>query len=137
MLVQILVLDGTVTINTPDINPIQGAIELPTNVIVPEQTTAQVCQGDRETVARNGLNITGKGGIPPAPDLPLSSLNTSIDGETDTVSVIPEPIATSIGKIQPARGIKVSEDGKITLTAYRTNSAGDRLPDKRNCDRRA
>jgi len=126
-------LDGTVTINTPDINLIQEVTELPNNIVEPEQTTAQACQVDRESAAKNRLNIVGKGGIPPTPDLPLNSLNTLIDGETNTISTIPPAIATSQGAIQPARGIKVSESGKITLTAYRTDNAGDRLPEKRNC----
>ena len=119
-------LDGTVTINTPDINPIQGATELPTNVIVPEQTTAQACQANREIAAQNGLNITGRGGILPEPGSPLDSQNIIGDSDNSN-SAIPAPIETAQGKIQPARGIKVTESGQIILTAYRTNNAGDRL----------
>ncbi|MDJ0572303.1 MAG: hypothetical protein QNJ53_25115 [Pleurocapsa sp. MO_192.B19] len=127
-------LDGTVNINTPDINPIQGATELPSNIVEPEQTTAQACQANREIAAKNGLTITGKGGIPAEPGLPLDSLNVSINGETNPTSAIPQPIATSIGKIQPARGIKVTESGEIILTAYRTNNSGERIPEiKPNC----
>ncbi|MDJ0569550.1 MAG: filamentous hemagglutinin N-terminal domain-containing protein [Pleurocapsa sp. MO_192.B19] len=104
------------------------------NLIDSEQTTAQACQANREAAAMNGLNITGKGGIPPEPGLPLNSLNVSINGETNPTSAIPEPIKTSQGKIQPARGIKVTESGEIILTAYRTNNSGDRIPEiKRNC----
>jgi len=47
--------------------------------------------------------------------------------------MVGKAIATSQGAIQPARGIKVSKSGKISLTAYRTNDAGDRLPEQRNC----
>ena len=119
-------LDGTVTINTPDINPIQGATELPTNVIVPEQTTAQACQANREIAAQNGLNITGRGGILPEPGLPLNSQNIIVNGD-DLNSAIPAPVKTSQGKIQLARGIKVTEDGTVILTPYRTNNAGVRL----------
>jgi hypothetical protein len=36
--------------------------------------------------------------------------------------------------IQPARGIKITEDGGVILTAYPTNNAGERLPEGRiNC----
>lgn len=128
-------LDGTVTINTPDINPIQGATELPTNVIVPEQTTAQACQANREIAAQNGLNITGRGGILPEPGLPLNSQNIIVNGD-DPNSAIPAPVKTARGKIQLARGIKVTEDGTVILTPYRTNNAGVRLPEiNSNCDR--
>ncbi len=129
-------LDGTVSIFTPDINPVQGATELPNNVVEPEQTTQQACRANRDGTAENGLVIKGKGGVPPAPDLPLNSQSISINGEIDpTISAIPEPIETSIGKIQPARGIKISKDGRVTLTAYRTNNAGERIPEiKANCN---
>ncbi|MEO0013511.1 MAG: hypothetical protein RLZZ535_1900, partial [Cyanobacteriota bacterium] len=46
-------LDGTVNIDTSDINPVQGATELPSNVVEPEQTTAQTCEAGRGT-ANNG-----------------------------------------------------------------------------------
>ncbi len=130
-------LDGTVDIITPDVNPLQGATELPTNIVVPEQTTTQACQANREAAASNGLTIKGKGGVPPAPHLPLNSHNITINGEnTDSTASIPQPIETSQGKIQPARGITVTKDGRVILTAYRTNNQGDRLPPESiNCDR--
>ena len=121
-------LDGTVTINTPDINPIQGVTELPTNIVVPEETTQQACQANREIAAKNAFSIEGRGGIIPEPGLPLNSNNIYVNGEDDSTSSIPAPIETAQGKIQPARGIKVTEDGTITLTAYRTNNAGQRIP---------
>ncbi|WP_019504487.1 filamentous hemagglutinin N-terminal domain-containing protein [Pleurocapsa sp. PCC 7319] len=120
-------LDGTISISTPDINPIQGVTELPTNVVEPERTVAQACQANREATAKNSFTINGKGGIPAEPGLPLNSLNVSINGETNRTSAIPQPIETSIGKIQPARGIKVTDSGEVILTAYRTNNSGDRL----------
>jgi large exoprotein involved in heme utilization and adhesion len=160
----ILGLDGTVNINTPDINPVQGATELPSNVIEAEQTTEQACQANREAAARNNLIINGKGGIPPTPDLPLTSQNIIVIGQytddtyitpqpvktsqvpltsqntiaigqyTDDTYTTPEPVKTSQGMIQPARGIKVTEDGGVILTAYPTNNAGERIPEGRvNC----
>ena len=126
-------LDGTVDITTPDINPIQGATELPSNLVVPEQTTAQVCQSDREVAAQNGLTVKGKGGVPPAPDSPLDSQDITIEEEyTDSISVTAQPVETSKGKIQPARGIRETEKGVI-LTAYRTSNSGDRIIETRNC----
>jgi len=126
-------LDGTISISTPDLNPVQGAIELPTNVVAPEQTTAQACQANREIAAKNGLNITGKGGILAEPGLPLNSLNVTVNGKTNPTSTIPAPIETHQGKIQPARGVEITESGEVILTAYRTNNAGDRITEIRNC----
>ncbi|MGL6343421.1 MAG: hypothetical protein ACRC80_30305, partial [Waterburya sp.] len=67
--------------------------------------------------------------------VPLTSQNIIVIGQyTDDTYTTPEPIKTSKGKIQLARGIKVSEDGRVILTAYPTNNAGERLPKGRiNC----
>ena len=127
-------LDGNVSLDVPDVSSLEGATELSVNMVDPGETTAQACNANRQTTAKNGLVIKGKGGVPPAPDLPMDSGNIIIGGEIDnsystgSVSVLPKPIVTSRGEIQPARGIKVTEQGKVTLTAYRTNNKGDRLP---------
>jgi len=127
-------LDGTIAISTPGINPVQGAAQLSTNIVVPEETSQQACQADRETAANNGLNITGKGGILPAPELPLNSLNVIVNGKDNSASTTPAPVETAKGRVRPARGAKISEAGEIVLTAYRTNNAGERLMEiKRNC----
>ena len=124
---------------TPQFPP---ALQNIPQIFSPEQTTAQACSVNRESTAQNGLTVKGKGGILPAPDLPFDSQNVSINGEFNPISTIPEPIETSQGKIQPARGIKVTESGEVILTAYRTNNQGDkpngmasqRLPEiKPNC----
>ncbi|MEN9519769.1 MAG: hypothetical protein RLZZ381_2357 [Cyanobacteriota bacterium] len=126
-------LDGIVSIFTPDINPVQGATELPSNTVEPEQTTAQTCQAGRGT-ANNGLAIAGKGGVTPAPDAPLNSENIISAEQNPAAYAIPEPIETSQGKIQPARGITVTKSGHIVLTAYPTNNAGERIPNLPNCN---
>ncbi len=130
---QVSGLDGTINISTPDINPVQGATELPTNVVTPEETSQQACEANRELAAKNGFSINGKGGIVPDPGDPLETLNVYVEGESTSAQALPPPIETALGKIQPARGIKVTESGEIILTAYRTNNAGDRIPEKRNC----
>jgi large exoprotein involved in heme utilization and adhesion len=131
----VLGFDGSVNINTSDINPVQGATELPSNIVEARQTADQTCSADRDGKATNGLAIAGKGGVPPAPDTPLNSENIISSEQNSAAFAIPQPIETSQGKIQPARGIKVSKSGKISLTAYRTNNAGERIPEiKPNCN---
>lgn len=127
--------NGTVNINTPDTSVIQTDLNLPRNLIQTDQTNAQACRSDRESAAKNGLNITGKGGIVPDPALPLNSLNVIANNENATTSTIPAPIETAQGKIQLARGVQVTESGEVILTAYRTNNSGERLPETRNCGR--
>ena len=112
-------------------NPIVSAVDIDSSIkVVPldsEQTLAQACQIRRQANAKSGLTIEGKGGIVPEPGLPLNSLNVSVAGEDNSSGAIPEAIATSKGKIQPARGVKVANNGEIVLTAYRTDNAGQRI----------
>ena len=121
-------LDGRVAITTPDVNPVQGTTELPSSVVEAEQTTAQACRSDGESAVKNGLTVKSKGGVPPAPDLPLNSETIMVNGKDTGTEIIqtqyPEikPIPTSQGDIFPAQGIVVTEDGKVILTAYRTDS---------------
>jgi large exoprotein involved in heme utilization and adhesion len=124
--------DGSVNINISDVNPVQGTTELPSNVVEATQTADQNCSADSEGKATNGLAIAGRGGVTPPPDAPLNSEN--ISNENSAQASIPEPIETAQGKIQPARGIKFTKDGRIILTAYPTNNAGERIPEvKNNC----
>jgi filamentous hemagglutinin family protein len=111
-------------------------IEPSLNIVEPEQITEQVCQGNRATETKNGLVINGKGGVSAPPDQPLTSQNLLINGEVTSAYPIPEPIETSKGKIQLARGIRVTKDGRVILTPYPTNNAGERIPEGRiNCGR--
>jgi large exoprotein involved in heme utilization and adhesion len=121
-------LDGTISITTPGVNPVQGATELPNTPVEPEQTTAQACSVNQETGKPNGLTVKGKGGVPPAPDLPLNSQAIIFNGKDVTTQTnqdqYPEikPIPTSKGDIIPAQGVIVTEDGRVILTAYRTDT---------------
>nr|WP_263858132.1 filamentous hemagglutinin N-terminal domain-containing protein [Waterburya agarophytonicola] len=128
-------LDGTVNVNILNFNPIQGVTELPNNVVESGETVAQSCSTNRAITTQNSFTIKGKGGIIPLPGLPLNSAGVIVDGEVDeTVFAIPQPITTSQGEIQPARGIQVTEKGEVILTAYQTNNSGDRISEiKRNC----
>ena len=134
-------LDGNVVIKSLDRDSIAQPGELQSGVIEIEQTTAQVCQSNREVAAKNTFTIKGKGGVPAASESPLNSDNilfsndeasTSLD-HRPSQSTTPQVIETGRGKIQLARGIKVTESGDIVLTAYRTNNAGERIPERRNC----
>jgi len=126
-------LDGTVSITILEPDPIRGTAQLPINVIEPQQTTEQTCSVNQETGKANGLTVKGKGGVPPAPDLPLDSQAIMFNGQDVTTQTnqaqYPEikPIPTSKGDIIPAQGVVVTKDGRVILTAYRTDS-NSRVP---------
>ena len=126
-------LDGNVVIRSLDRDSIGQPRELQDSVIEIEQTTAQVCQANREAAAKNAFTIEGRGGVSPTPDSPLESLIILGSDRTASQSLEPQAIETSKGKIQLARGIEVTKSGKVRLTAYRTNNAGERIPERRNC----
>ena len=132
-------LDGSISINIPDVNALQRDTELPRNLVETEETVAQACRSDRVSGKVNGLNIKGKGGVPPEPTAPMDSDAILVDGEI--INLHPQiqsqnikPIATSIGNIYPAKGVITTELGETILTAYPTNGFDLRTPHiKANC----
>ncbi|WP_448572432.1 two-partner secretion domain-containing protein [Trichothermofontia sp.] len=120
---------GIVEIQTPDIDPSQGLVELPENVVDPAALiAANACvQGQQSEFV-----ITGRGGLPPTPQEPLAQ------GVAPTGWI--EPVAPQVGSreaqvaprhpgtkapraerppIVPAQGWVVTERGEILLTASR------------------
>ena len=126
-------LDGTVSINTPDLNPIQGATELPTNVVEPDQTVAQACAASRNASGANSFVVKGKGGVPPLPTAPIDLEMIRINGElvanpTNTAMNSSYAIPTSQGYITPARGVIKTADGQIILTSVPISGHTSRTP---------
>ena len=109
--------DGEVTLNTPDTNSIQGANELPTNIIEPNQNVAQACANRRDRGLASNFVIKGRGGVPNSPVAPLGSEVITVNGEVANNSHNSYAIPTSYGYITPARGIIKTAEGKIILTA--------------------
>ncbi|MDJ0588797.1 MAG: filamentous hemagglutinin N-terminal domain-containing protein [Pleurocapsa sp. MO_226.B13] len=126
-------IDGSVTINTPDINTKTGIRDLPVNAIAPEETVQQTCSATNVTGV-SSLSLQGKGGIPAEPTDVMTSDNIlaadrfsqsdrtnskpdSLVGSTtsSTNSDYP-PIITAYGAIYPARGLIVTDTGEIILT---------------------
>jgi filamentous hemagglutinin family protein len=116
-------LSGTVTINTPDINPSQGLTELPENVTDPSDKIA-------ENACQRGVNstfvVTGRGGLPSSPNQSLKTDNVRVDLVEPTTSTsnsqsakINQPIVDTTSKqIIPARGWVYNNKGEVVLTAY-------------------
>lgn len=64
---------GVVVINTPNLDPSSGLVELPTEVVEVAGLTVG-CQADQG----NRLVVVGRGGLPPSPDEPLSGESTTL-----------------------------------------------------------
>ena len=142
--------DGSITINTPDINTKSGIRDLPVNAIAPEETVQQTCSATNVTGV-SSLSLKGKGGIPVEPtdittsDNILSAGQFSQSDRTDskpdslvgsttssTNSDYP-PIITAYGAIYPARGLIVTDTGEIILTRSANQRTSKSLNTTSNC----
>ncbi|NJO66044.1 MAG: S-layer family protein [Richelia sp. RM2_1_2] len=117
-------LNGEITLNTPNVDPSQGTIELPQTIIDPDALIAQ-----NPCLQRGGSEfiVTGKGGIPLSPN--QVQLNAV---EVDLIE--PAPLTTqtqptlnfnhqsnpNLSKIVPAQGWVV-EGNEVILTADAVN----------------
>ncbi|GET43267.1 two-partner secretion domain-containing protein [Microseira wollei] len=132
-------LQGTVGINTPDVDPSSGLIELPANFV---DITGQIVQ-DCPTGTRfadNEFFITGRGGIPPTPREALSHNAIEVDWVTPTPNPqvqegrgageqggrgagkppIPTEIVEATGWVRGANGEIILTANPPTATPYET-----------------
>ena len=63
-------LQGTVTFSASGVNPAQGLVELPQNIVAP---AALIAANPCTKGAESAFTVTGKGGVPSSPDDTLSS----------------------------------------------------------------
>ncbi|TAH26385.1 MAG: S-layer family protein, partial [Oscillatoriales cyanobacterium] len=113
-------LQGAVTFSTAGVNPAQGLVELPQNVVDP---TALIVANPCIEGSENEFSITGKGGVPPNPNDVLSSDSAqfswveSARGESQKTEVKkPEREIQPMAMI-PAQGWVMNAQGQVTLVA--------------------
>jgi filamentous hemagglutinin family protein len=137
---------GVVEINTPDVDPSQGLVELPENVVDRSQQISAACEQFRG----NELVITGRGGLPEAANQPLRGQSvwqdlrlteewSTVDrqqAEDSTQQSYPTSsplLPTSDSVIREAQGWTIDENGQVRLVEYateqRVHQARDRLTD--------
>ena len=125
---------GEVTLNTPDVDPTTGVVELPSTPIDAEALIAQTpCALDNGRIASgSSFTITGRGGLPPSADDPLVNTTRIVEWEpierptAQDESQSTEPASLVVLRdrptpnrppIQPIQGWVKAPDGTITLTA--------------------
>jgi filamentous hemagglutinin family protein len=122
---------GTVDINTLDIDPRRGLLELPTSVVEVSRLVASNCGA---IAGKNGSSFTytGRGGLPLSPDDPLTSdvvwsdtrLTNIRSGEMSSASTSkPKKQTTSGIAIIPATGWVFNNKGEVTLIASQSETA--------------
>ncbi|WP_448265500.1 two-partner secretion domain-containing protein [Nostoc sp. DSM 114159] len=117
-----IVATGQVTLDTPDVNPSSGLVNLPT---VPVDTqVAQTCQAGGN-LAKSSFTITGRGGLPPNPGEALNTDAVHVDlvslnpkSDRSNRSFVPSKITTPAPEpIVEATGLALNEKGEVVLTA--------------------
>ncbi len=116
-------LQGTVTFSASGVNPGQGLVELPQNVVNPAALiAANPCTKGTESA----FSVTGKGGVPPSPDDTLSNaaspwtwVEEAGSSATDKVPDVTDRQAREIParEVVPARGWVVNARGEVMLVA--------------------
>jgi filamentous hemagglutinin family protein len=116
-------LNGTVTVNTPDVDPNRGLVNLPA---VPLETeVSQVCQ-PRTAENQSSFTIIGRGGLPPNPRTePLSGDAVQVDWVTlkprtqnrSSPEVTTNPTPATPAAIVEAQGWVRNAKGEVVLTA--------------------
>jgi large exoprotein involved in heme utilization and adhesion len=134
-------LQGTVTFSASGVNPAQGLVELPQNIVAPAALiAANPCTKGTESA----FTATGKGGVPPSPDDTLSSAaspwtwveeaGSSATDNVQDVTDVSDRGKKEEGEIRDpevvaARGWLVNARGEVTLVGYSpANAADDRNP---------
>jgi filamentous hemagglutinin family protein len=118
-------LAGTVEISTPDADPSRGLVELPENVVNPEDLIAQnACRQG----ARSEFTITGRGGLPSTPEQVQNSDEVEVglvEPALDSAApVTPPPVSAAVEEIVPARGWIRNEKGEVVLVGYDPTASG-------------
>lgn len=128
--------NGEVSLNTLSIDPTQGLVTLPTNLVDTSRLIAQGC-GSNSNVAKGKSEfvITGRGGLPPSPDdtlkpgaiLPEWVVNNTVSN-SDSVNMpetnLKQLSSNTVDTLVEAVGMVRSANGEIVLTAQPTTSTG-------------
>ena len=115
--------NGEVAINTPEVDPTSGLIELPQAV---GDASDQISQNPCQQGVGSQFIVTGKGGLPPNPTETLESDRVTVDlveplsreGDEETKEQADLPGEDTVTEAVPAMGWVFNDKGEVTLTAY-------------------
>lgn len=115
---------GIVQINTPDVDPSSGLVELPTTVVDVESLVAKNLCAPKQ--AGSSFTVIGRGGLPASPNDPLTNEVVALAWSRPSGEVQKRggsrPQSTNNGQrrnrvIRQAQGWIVAADGTVMLTA--------------------
>jgi large exoprotein involved in heme utilization and adhesion len=118
---------GVVTLNTPDVDPSRGLVNLPTDVLDASGLIAQTCPARGTASEQSEFIITGRGGLPPNPGDTLSSetvladwatLDTKVGNRSGAQETATKPTKENAPTtIVEATGWAIAPNGEVSLIA--------------------
>ncbi|MBO1063363.1 filamentous hemagglutinin N-terminal domain-containing protein [Anabaena sp. 54] len=126
--------DGVVETNTPEVDPSQGLIDLPENLLTATIITNSCRQG-QSSQNSNSLIVKGRGGLALTSDqLPSSSevevsliAPTSVKSSSAINSTSANMEKTAFKTIIPAQGWEINSQGDVVLVGHSTGNPAERV----------
>ncbi len=117
-------LSGEFTLNSPGVDPSRGLAELPINITDASELIDRRCTPGSDA-RQSSFTITGRGGLPPSPNNPLTNNEVQVDWATledkpetpDREPTNTKPTSSKPQQLVEAQGWMIDENGQITLTA--------------------
>ncbi|MBO1053596.1 MAG: S-layer family protein [Dolichospermum sp. DET73] len=124
--------NGVVETKTPEVDPSQGLIDLPENLLTAAIVTNSCRQGQN---SQNSLIVKGRGGLALTSDqLPSSSevevsliAPTSVKSSSAINSTSANIEKTAFKTIVPAQGWEINSQGNVVLVAHSTGNPAERV----------
>ncbi|MEG4133826.1 filamentous hemagglutinin N-terminal domain-containing protein [Microcoleus sp. Pol14C2] len=134
-------LQGSVTFSSSGVNPAQGLVELPQNVVDP---AALIAANPCTQGANSAFTVTGKGGVPPSPNDVLSSAAAPLPwveeagrgNQEEGIEIEGGRGSREEGirqdEVVPAQGWVLNAKGEVTLVGYNPGNAADSRNHRQN-----
>jgi len=116
--------NGLIILNTPDIDPSQGLIELPKNPLSTREQITNAC----ENVGENTFVVSGRGGVSENPSQVLRSQRTWQDLRILEQGNRPQALSTPSIPIIEAQNWVTEENGQVSLVAAQSQAESRSLP---------
>jgi filamentous hemagglutinin family protein len=111
---------GTIAITQPDVQPEQGLLELPGDILDASNQIGQSCPNARNNRSMGTFVVSGRGSLPSSPLEPLAdnpNLPSLAELKPDDRSIAQAPIPRVTASIVEAQGWRKTPDGKVVLIA--------------------
>ena len=119
-------LQGNIQIENQSHDPSQGLVELSVTPVDPAGLISQDCASANRRTAKEESTffVIGRGGLPPAPDEPLSTgavpppwVSRNLETASKPSAVVARPSNTPKAPLLEAQGIVIGSNGEVILTA--------------------